>query len=359
MRSRLDRSVRLPSTSLHVLQDAKPAQPFADHVRAGGAAHHADDCDSPWIEQQLRKIRAILARHAGYESCGQSKCPYRMRSADLLSCARTSLRTARCRLRPNSSPTGLRSMSGGCVPGFSIRWTVPSGRYTLSFSRTMISSPSRVTMAVPLTTTQCSARWKVLLQGEFVARRDDDALDLEAVALDQAFVEAPRAIDAVMGHRLMPAGLAQALDDLVLTSCDTLPVHGQDGVFEVTTTTARPSGRRRRSGCRRCGRSNALAPSSSTSPMATLPAGSFSPSSHNAFQEPTSDQPMIGGDDGDALRALGDGVVEADIRAGGEGGSVLQADEVEVVGGALDRAAGGGQHVRGEELQSPRSSSRR
>ena len=44
----------------------------------------------------------------------------------------------------------------------------------LAFSRSRISSSSRVTIAVPLTTTQCSARVKMLLQRKLRTRIDGE-----------------------------------------------------------------------------------------------------------------------------------------------------------------------------------------
>jgi len=54
---------------LHVVQDAEPAQPLADDVRAGGAAHHADDAIA-LLQQQLGEVGAILAGDAGDEGSG-------------------------------------------------------------------------------------------------------------------------------------------------------------------------------------------------------------------------------------------------------------------------------------------------
>ena len=50
-------------------------------------------------------------------------------------------------------------VSSGTRPGFSSRCVVPSGMYVDSFSDTRKVSPPLVTLAVPLTTIQCSARW--------------------------------------------------------------------------------------------------------------------------------------------------------------------------------------------------------
>ncbi len=71
---------------------------------------------------------------------------------------------------------------------------------------------------------------EVLLQRQLAARRDHDALHLEAFALDQALEEAPRAVHPVMRHRLVPAGGLQPIHHL-LHVLRVVAVHRQDRVL--------------------------------------------------------------------------------------------------------------------------------
>ena len=73
---------------------------------------------------------------------------------------------------------------------------------------------------------------KVLLQGQFLTRLHDDALDLKTVRLHEGFVGAPRAIDPLMKRGLAPVGGLECLND-VFDTLHLIAVGHQNGIWRL------------------------------------------------------------------------------------------------------------------------------
>ena len=109
--------------------------------------------------QHLPALRHGRRRASPMSASGAADARIRPR-VPRLTAARTRRRAARCRPRRDSCRPAPRSARAGCGRDWPAGGRFRSGYRSNSFSCTLRTSLPTVTSAVPLTTTQCSERWK-------------------------------------------------------------------------------------------------------------------------------------------------------------------------------------------------------